>query len=416
MSAARVVLSAFEDPPVPDFHLRNGDASDSRSLLVRPSLPAGYRWVPVAGVAPEDALVVVEAYIMSALYQLENNPPAETTKAGRRKMAIVLGTSRAVMTGYYRLTYTDFIGDELAAVVINARPAANGKFTYRLAATVRADLRDLMIRGLAPTKEEEAVMATLLPSSLGVLPVQGYSLIMTGHHYLGERNSHSRRAFAAIERQFWNHNAVKNWFAEDMAMIQDCAWHKSGHPVIPSIKESMARDERIAAMLRVAGVGSAASRLPAMETQLRTATSYLALMSAVDPLLKMFGGSADATELSEMVGIIKSWPPTTTGSVGLPETWPQSVETRAQALSLLGKILAKNAAKVAYCYGFYCAFGEQNQALSAGDAAADILRTSYSLVKLKSQSLSHILRGCRRIATAMLQEIRRSWKGRTMVM
>ncbi|KAK8916124.1 hypothetical protein KSP39_PZI022312 [Platanthera zijinensis] len=129
MSAARVVLSGFEDLPAPGFHLRNGDASDAKSLLVRPAFPAGYHWVPVAGVAPENALEVLDAYIMSALYQLENKPPAETTEARRRKMAIVLGTSRAVMTKYYRLAYADFIGDELAAAVINAKAEANGKFT-----------------------------------------------------------------------------------------------------------------------------------------------------------------------------------------------------------------------------------------------------------------------------------------------
>ncbi|KAK8916125.1 hypothetical protein KSP39_PZI022311 [Platanthera zijinensis] len=249
-----------------------------------------------------------------------------------------------------------------------------------------------MTKGLVLTNEEKSDVATLLSSSLGVLPVQGYSLMITGHHYLSDRNSESRRAFAIIEKQFWNDNAVKNWFAEDIAMIQDCAWHKSGHPVIPSIKESMARDERIAAMLREAGAGSAASRLPATEPQLRTANSYVTLMKKVDPLFKMFGGSADATELSEILRVIKSWP-WTTESVVVPDTWPQSVKTRAQALNLLGEMLAKNVAKVAYCYGFYCAFADQNQTLSVRDAAADALRTSYSLTKLKSQCNAAYLEG-----------------------
>lgn len=99
---------------------------------------------------------------------------------------------------------------------------------------------------------------------------------MTDRHYLSDRSTPSRRAFEAVERQFWHGRGTwKDWFASDVDTIQDALWHKACHPVNISKKQVLAMDPDVATMVRASGAGSAVARLPAMELEMRAACSYV---------------------------------------------------------------------------------------------------------------------------------------------
>jgi hypothetical protein len=385
----REVFPGFDN--LPSFDIRNGDASTATSILVRPTIPVSYHWVPLGGIDPIDATQAIDGYIKSALVQLENNPPPSMTAAQRRKAAIAVGTARATITAFYRLLPGDIIGGELNSTYMNATKQANGTIAYNVVAPNNMPNRALLTAPLNTTDVEKAAIAVLMSSTIGILPVQGFSLMMTGHHYLSEANNQSRKAFAVIERQFWKSAVVADWFNSDLQMLQDCCWHKAGHPVSITLKENLAIDDKVATMLREAGAGSAASRLPALESALRAAGSYQTLMSTVDPLFRMFGGKMEIGTLPLIVDFIKAWPKTK-HIIDTPTVFPETVTTRAQAISWLNDILSRNSAKVAYCYGFYCALSEQNMMLS-GTGQTDTLKTSFSLQKLKGQSMAAYVEG-----------------------
>lgn len=400
-------FSGFED--LSDCNLKNGDPVDARPLVVKPAIPEAYHWAPIGGLAPEDAVTAVDVHVSSQLYQMASHPDTKLTEPQRRKAAIVLGVSRAVMTKYYRLRPEDFIGGELAGPYINAWKTQDEGIVYTATVPVADPNRHILITPVVYTEEEKAVVVTLLMSSLGTLPLQGYSLIMTGHQYISDASSPSRKAFAVVEKQFWRSAAVREYFASDMEILQDVCWHKAGHPVSMSLKQEFAFNESTAVMLKKAGVGSAAARLPAMEPQIRAASSYVALMDAVAPLFERFDCGADAELLSGIIRELKAW---RRGAAvyQIPAEWPETIKLRTEALSWLGDVLQRIAPKVAYCYGFYCALTEQTQTMAAL-VGGDTLRTSYYLSKLRMNYHDAYLEGTLAYADFAAARNRRKMEG-----
>lgn len=403
MSVPMIPLAVGDVPNIPVFDIRNGPVADARNIYVRPTIAAAYRWVGVRNLPVNDAAENVGAFIRSAWAQISLNAPAGMDAATQRKVAIVLGVGRSIMTTFYQINVNDLTPGELAEYIYewDSPPAPAGAPPGQPAAPPVLQT----VAGAAPnrvaaaqafgalTAEEEAVAATLSTCMVGALPLQGYSLIMTSHHYLSDKLSQSRRAFDVVERQFWKAQAVSAWFGDHTDDIRDAAWHKAGHPVTITLKTALAKSDRVAQILVEAGVGSAAARLPAMEPELRAANSYKTLCATVRPLFEAYGGRLDYGALADAVELTELFPHGAQ-PLGVPQGFvlPPAVNDRASALAHLNRVLTSNSDVVAYCYGFYTALSDNNL-MMGGTSQEDTLKSSYSLKKLKNQSYASFVAG-----------------------
>lgn len=387
---ANTVIPGFDLIPV--FDIRNGEVADARSVLVRPTIPAGYHWAPLGGVTPANAMRAVEGFIRCALAQAEAIPVATMGAEKRRKLAIVIGTARAVITAYYRIGTTNIIGGELGPTLLNVVTDANGDISYVVTVAQNDARRATLTANLELTEAERSVIAVLAMSSIGIPALQGWSLVMTGHHYISEAGNQSRRNVAVVEKQFWVSPSIQAWFQADMQDIQDWIWHKAGHPISMSLKIQLAGDERVARMLREAGAGSAAARLPALESPLRAAGSYSTLMETVGTLLKQVEGEVDMGFLPDIIYHIKRWPRDTPRleDEDFNVVIPAACTSRDLAVAWLDDVLTRNRGAVAWCYGFYVALGESNAVNSGG---RDTLKGSHSLEKLRGASFASYTEG-----------------------
>ncbi|XP_039031049.1 uncharacterized protein LOC120165647 [Hibiscus syriacus] len=365
------------------FIIKNGNLSDSKSLLVKASIPEIWHWRPIANLPPEHALEYVPMFIRIARAGLMQSKPVAWTNDQLRKMAIIVGVARAVSTKMYDLTEPDFIPEEMKNSYVSATFDGERLTGFTIAEDVPATYRQYLTAVLDLTDTERAVVATLHMCSIGIIPVQGYSLIMTGHHYLNDPNSQSRKAYAVMERAYWSATGVTEWFQNDITMIQDALWHKSCHPVNLTIKYTTAYNENTAQMLVNANAGPAASRLPALEPEMRAANSYKTLLQTVRPMYEMCGATTDFVTLEEAITMVKLYPfGASTDNLVQPRarhpTIPPWVNNRYLAIQHLKNILEANVDIVANAYGFYCQMVEQATSLVSG-GASDTLKTSFSL-------------------------------------
>jgi len=382
---------------LPTFNIRNGDIADVRSVFIRASIAEPYHWVPINNLAPVDAVSALDGFIKSQIARFVQHPPTGTSDVQRRKMAICMGVARAVSTTFYRLTENDIIPGERAPAYLNAAKNAEGGIVYTIRPDAPENVRASLSTELALDDTEKAVVCALIKCATGIIPMQGYSLMMTNHHYLSQADTQSRRVFAVVERAYWTGQDVNTWFGADTAQIQDALWHKSCHPVMMNVKTDMAMDTSIPGKLTQCGSGACASRLPAVETELRSANSYITLLSTVAPMFGMCGGSVDSNDLVTVIDIVKSLP----AGVASPQPMPNLprglegvVTNRLTGLAYLSGMLRRNQDMVAYCYGFYVALSESNMMMGAsGGPQGDTLKSSFSLAKLKSQSYATYITG-----------------------
>lgn len=392
------IIQATELPmmaALPSFDIRNGDPSDAKSLLVKATIPVGYHWVPVSGVTPNTAMSSMEGFIRSQTEQLAAHPPIGMGAAQIRKAGICLGVARAVATNLFSVTAQDLIPGETANPKLATGNVVNGNPTYVANPTLPDAEKTRLAVPLALTDLEKAAIAALVMSSIGLIPLQGYSLMMTQHHYLSAENTQSRKAYAVVEKQFWKSSDVAQWFNDDLAVIQDSLWHKACHPVNMTLKSSAAVSVKVAAMVREAGAGSAASRLPALEPEVRAANSYKTLMATVAPMYQICAGSVAYDLLDVAIETVKAFPvgvPNPVMPQGLDARVPNTVIDRSTARLWLSGVLNRNSDKAAHCYGFYCALTDQSQMMGTS-AGTESLKTSNSLSKLQNQSHAAFVAG-----------------------
>jgi hypothetical protein len=79
-------------------------------------------------------------------------------------------------------------------------------------------------------------MCIIVKRATSLIPMQGYSLIMTNYHYLFATVTCSRKVYAITEKAYWRSTDVTEWFDMDIALIQDVLWHKACHPVTMNLK------------------------------------------------------------------------------------------------------------------------------------------------------------------------------------
>lgn len=183
------------------FDMRNGDPANAKSLLIKPSIPQTWHWRPVENLAPENAVANVGAYIRSVYTSLTMNSPPSWSPQLINKAAIVVGTTRVVTTELYRIEPPDLIPGETAPPHFIASEDQNGHTVISVNPELEPNMQASLATPLELTKTDKAAIATAHMSVVGILPVQGYSIVMTGHHYLSDPKTQSRRAFDAMERQ-----------------------------------------------------------------------------------------------------------------------------------------------------------------------------------------------------------------------
>lgn len=394
-------LPALEDADIPDavprfdfgplanlhpFRIRNGDPLQARSLLIRPTIPEAYRWSPIDGLPLDTAVENTDAYIRVATQQLSS--ATGLTPQQRRKAALCLGVSRAITTQMYRVEDSDLIPGER----VEPRLRYTSKGGGRIIPVDKYSKDASLTSALELNEDEKGVIAALATSSYGIVPLQGYSLLMTGHHYLSDPGTQSRRAYQAVERQFWMSQGVRDWFSSDADLIRDVLWHKSCHPLVMTLKQDMAMDEQVASMLKKTGAGSAAARLPAVESEMRAANSYRTLLIAVRQPYEILGGEVKLDRLDEAMTAVRLYPRSggttvATPAAALPGSIPAWVTNREKALEHLEQMMARNMDQVAYAYGFYCTMLDATSAFGS-EQRSDTLRSSFSLAKLKSQCVA----------------------------
>uniref|UniRef100_A0A1J3FQY6 Uncharacterized protein n=1 Tax=Noccaea caerulescens TaxID=107243 RepID=A0A1J3FQY6_NOCCA len=372
------------------YSLRNGTPDEIEPYLLTAAIAAKYHWVPINGAAPQDALRCVDGYIRSYLYKLSPTGNAATPEANTkaRKEAIALGICRAVMSANFELLPADINPQELAPPVLSVTFSETGVPAYTALVAAASENAALLTANLNLTVDELEVVKVLARSAQAIIPVQGLNLITEGHHYLSDKAKQSYKAFLAVERQVWMSESFKTWIATDEKDLRDIIWHKAGHPVAVSLKEAAATSLEVKANLEAAKMGSAAARLPALESDLRAADTYLKLAQAIDAVWSTMGGRVDYESIRFRVAMIRKLP-RTTEEFAAPMTMGEGVEvtSRAAAVNVLKSTVMKNSAKAAVLYGFYCTMLEMG-ATDMTAAATDTLRTAHSLKKLKANDLA----------------------------
>lgn len=375
------------------FNIRNGNVNAARSLLVRPTVSQCYHWCPIAGLPHDRAMENMAAYIKVAYVQLQGGLTKE--KALLKKIAICIGVARAVVTQLYAITDSDLIAGERAAPLLVATQGEGTSTTLKFSAVadVKPNVLALLNEELSFDEAEQAAIAALHMSAIGLPAVQGYSLVMCQHHYLSDPKSQSRKAYDVIERAFWRDDVVRPWFEADTADIQDALWHKACHPIIMNIKIKFSQSDSVVSMIKIAGAGPAASRLPALESELRSANSFKTLMMTVRTMYAVMASEVDMIPLQEAIFSVEHYPLDAVDVA--PHTYatvPSNVIDRKTALRHLGRVCEANKDVFAHAYGFYKAMMERTE-LVAGTGSTDTLISSYSLSKLPQESPAAYIHG-----------------------
>jgi len=368
------------------FSIRNGDVSAAKSLLIRPAVPAMFHWCPISGMQPQDAIENVGAFVRVAYAQMLLGSEPTVSNELKRKRALILGVVRAVVTQLYEITDSDIIPGERAQPILVATKGQNGRYTFGLRTGLNAAERTAIQTGFTSNENERAATAAIHMCAIGLPACQGFSLVMTGHHYLSDPKSHSRRCYKVIEGAYWTHSAVKAWFDDDADEIRDAMWHKACHPISLSLKRSVSQSLACKQMIIEAGAGAAASRLPALEPELRRAKSYKTLLQTVRAMYEEIGGTTNFIVLDEAIAAAEHFPlgEDVQDPHGYPSV-PVSVNSRSRALKHLANVCDSCDDVVGHAWGFYCAMDDKTQMLAAANVTST-LRTANSLSKLDTVS------------------------------
>ncbi|XP_034677805.1 uncharacterized protein LOC117908309 [Vitis riparia] len=194
------------------FDMRDGDLANAKSLFIKPSIPQTWHWRPVENLAPENAVANVGAYIRSVRTSLTMNSPPGWSPQLINKAAIVVGTARAVTAELYRIEPPDLILGEAAPPHFIASEDQSGQTVISVNPKLEPNVQASLTTPLELTEADRAAITVAHMSAVGILPMQGYSIVMTGHHYLSDPKMQSRRAFDAMERQHWTSTAVAQWW------------------------------------------------------------------------------------------------------------------------------------------------------------------------------------------------------------
>ncbi|KAG7630565.1 hypothetical protein ISN44_As03g008820 [Arabidopsis suecica] len=332
------------------FILKNGDFTEEKSLLVKPTMGGTWHWSPIKGLHSQDSIRKTRAYILQEIARMTIYPEAGVSPTLRRKKGIVIGVARAVSTELYHIVENDLIEEEMDTAKLAV--GYDGE-TIVIKNDVDSKWKEELSKPLNLSETENKVIQRLLLISHGVIPLQGYSLVTTSHHY----NDKSKRAFSAVERRFFSRCDQLSWWKEDVK-------------------------GRYVAQGWTSSIGSVACRLPATEDVVWKAEAYRNLLKTLSPI---FDDEVKWEALDEMLSYLNHFSaarPTEVVTVHNAPTHLMSLDTREKVVTWIAQWCSQNAEKVAICLGFHTALLEK---------AGKFPGPSYSLMVLRTNVDSYIL-------------------------
>ncbi|KAL3620235.1 hypothetical protein CASFOL_035147 [Castilleja foliolosa] len=364
-------------------------------LLIDRIAPVFY-WVPMNGLNPKRALDCIDGFIRCYRYRLATMTPEGWDSDDTRLASIVLGVSRAVMTRSYDLKIDDINAHELAAPLLSVSfPTSirkNARFSPQYTVLIDNDSPHISMLedSINLAQAEKELIMVIMRSAQAIIPIQGYNLINHGHHYLSEKTKLSNRAFLDMERQLWVSAVMKDM---NETLLRDIIWHKAGYPVAIHIKEYAATSPAVKQHFVAAKLGSVAARLPAWETVIRTADTYVKLSEVVDSIWSTVGGSFNMEAIRSRMLAVKAmprWKENLSSPVNM--TGGVMLTSRTAAISALEDTMAKNADKMALAFGFFVAMTEDSSS-DIGNSVGYSLMESRSLNRLKMDNIGSFFLG-----------------------
>jgi hypothetical protein len=362
--------------------LVNGDLATITPAAPRSSVAPPNKWAHIKNMTPDGYYHGVEWVIRAQFAQLMTGTATTATDAEKavvRDNAIIIGSIRAGAAFGYRLTSNDITRAEAVgtgSVYTPAVPAAGA--TPAVPATVAADTGNgtaqanwTVAQGMAAITEEEAgVVNTLLFLGLAVPVLQGISLIQSGHHYLPT----TQKIFAGTRKQVIDsaRQTTRDWVAARGAEFANLAFHTACHPINPALKRRYAKNADIGTRLRLAGLGAAAIRIPALPSDAQ-------------------GGKAAIAVMQKAGAVVRAMKHTITWDQG--EALIRAVETAAEgepergAVSAVQAWLVTFSADVAFCSGIVQYLAEQSTQLR------ETTLDAFSIKKIMADRSSDVTRG-----------------------
>jgi len=366
---------------VPD--IRNGVLADITSAAPREYIPAAYRWSIITGLAANEAPKFVEyvcraqfVALCAGAYQTMDDP----ARVLARKKAIVLGSIRAVVMAAYQLTAADMQATEITG----SGKAVDGEPNHRVIvdAPGTAAAHGAAWTGWVPANDaERIVMNGLMYLGIGVPALQGLSLVKYGHHYLSNAGEAPKKPWQAMIKQ------VRAAVTPDVVTYMDYEWfgdvafHKSCHPILPAVKQGLAKSPAVKDRLVAANLGSAAVRLPATPPDFEIVKASVAVLNEAKMSLEAMQFVINTARLDAAVTAVA------TAAPGDPER--VAVQTACQLIEV-------NSARIAYSAGIVAKIHESSK--------PSTLLTAYSMKRIIGENSESYDRGYRAKAALNIRE------------
>lgn len=353
---------------VPD--LRNGSLTNIQQAAPRASMSVLYHWAVITDLRATDYVPTVEYVIRATYAQLQHvtgTGLTDAVSAELKRKAIVLGAVRAGAAAAYKLTSSDLVRDELVPAGMmydrgHVEQSANGS-TSAARMTAAKSMPDI-------TSVEEAVIALCVYMGMAVPPLQGVSLVMTGHHYVPS----TYNLFKGIKKQTLGAASrdAQAWIDAMGETFDDMAFHKACHPVSMTLKRELAKSVDVRERLRASGHGSASIRLPAIPSEASGGKAAVALVRFASGTFRQMGHSISADTGEGLLLVLEH---------------AADAVTEAAACNEVIKWIADNSDKLAFCAGIATHIHETT------GTGKNTLLTAYSIKRLMAEHPAEVARG-----------------------
>jgi hypothetical protein len=353
-------------------NLRNGALVDIQQAAPKSAMSALYAWPVITALTFDHAISVVEYSIRASYAQYLHALGAAATAADQaegRKRAIVLASVRAGAAAAYHITAADVTRSETVPAGMTYDPAARRIGQANTAGT--ATTRWGAAQSMAPlTTIEMGVVAACVYLGMGVPPLQGVSLVMTGHHYIPPTYS----LFQGLKKQMLGSTTteVKGWIEGMADTFNDIAFHKACHPIAPTLKRALAKDNDVAHRLKASGHGSVAIRLPALPSEASGGKAAIALLKSAQATVVQMGHTLSYSRGATLMAALES------AAAGQAE---------ATACDDVVNWIASSAAQLAFCAGIVQQVHE-----TSGQGKNTIL-AAYSVKRIMADNPADVNRG-----------------------
>jgi len=288
--------------------IRNGALESIVASVPSTAIPQEFYWVGVSDLPANRAVKFAEV-IVRAHYAYIRRINSSIPEAKARETAIIVGGTRAGITAYWSVTTADLSPSELGGRIATYRAAAGTDpegvtVTTTSGSTTTTAQQGDWTNWVALTSTERARVAYHILLGIAIIPGQGYSLVNTGHHFLSTAGKKARAGWDAIKKQFLQmvDAPTREWITGLGADWEDLAFHKAGHPVLMSLKISMASDPSMRDKIKRAGFGAAAVRLPAISPEFMKARVAQSMIMKASSILTAAGATIDTVALDNIVG------------------------------------------------------------------------------------------------------------------